>query len=66
VLGVSVHGALLHVNAEAADARPEIEAGLAGAGITVRRLEPAQPSLEDVFIRLVDHQRGSQNAASET
>jgi ABC-2 type transport system ATP-binding protein len=66
VLGVSVHGALLHVNAQAAEQKPEIEAELAGAGVTVRRLEETQPSLEDVFIRLVDHQRGGQRAASET
>jgi len=66
VLGVSVHGALLHVQARSAEAGPEIESGLAGAGIAVRRWEPSQPSLEDVFIRLVDEQRGAQDAATET
>jgi ABC-2 type transport system ATP-binding protein len=65
VLGVSVHGAVLHVNAQAEDVRTEIESELAKAGLAVNRLEPTQPSLEDVFIRLVEDQRGAHEAASE-
>ncbi|MGB7538499.1 MAG: ABC transporter ATP-binding protein [Anaerolineales bacterium] len=65
VLGVSVHGAMLHVNAQTGEAKPQIEAELTRAGVMVRRLEETLPSLEDVFIRLVDHQRGGQGAAAE-
>jgi ABC-2 type transport system ATP-binding protein len=65
VIGVSVHGALLHVNAQTAEAKPEIELELKHAGVLVRRLEQTLPSLEDVFIRLVDNQRGGQTAAVE-
>ncbi|MBN1439540.1 MAG: ABC transporter ATP-binding protein [Anaerolineales bacterium] len=65
VLGISVHGALLHVNAQAAGDRPRIEAELTNAGVIVRRLERALPSLEDVFIRLVEKQRGGQGSPAE-
>jgi ABC-2 type transport system ATP-binding protein len=65
VLGVSVHGALLHVNAQRADVKPEIESKLAEAGISIQRLERTLPSLEDVFIRLVENQHGGLRAASE-
>jgi ABC-2 type transport system ATP-binding protein len=65
VLAVSVHGALLHVNVQAEESKPEIEAALAQAGVSVRRLESALPSLEDVFIRLVETQRGKPDRMGE-
>jgi len=65
VLGVSVHGALLHVDIQSEESKPEIEAALAEAGVSVRRLEPALPSLEDVFIQLVEKQRGKPARAGE-
>jgi ABC-2 type transport system ATP-binding protein len=65
VLGVSVHGALLHVNVRSAEDKPQVEADLTNAGVIVRRLEQTQPSLEDVFIRLVERERSGPGAASE-
>ncbi|MGD0806866.1 MAG: ABC transporter ATP-binding protein [Anaerolineales bacterium] len=65
VLGVSVHGALLHVDIQSEGSKPEIEAALAEAGVSIRRLEPALPSLEDVFIQLVEKQRGKPARAGE-
>ena len=51
---VVLYGMLLHVTvADAATARGPILSVLSAAGITVRLLELAPPTLEDVFISLV-------------
>jgi ABC-2 type transport system ATP-binding protein len=65
VLAVSVHGALLHVNVPAEESKSEIEAALMEGGVSIRRLELTQPSLEDVFIQLVELQRGKPSPAGE-
>ncbi len=51
---VTAHGVLLHIAAADESARPRIAEALAAAQITVRRMEPILPSLEDVFISMVD------------
>ena len=55
VLEVAVFGGGLHVtvdDAEATSAR--VRAALAGKGIEVRRLERIEPSMEDVFVALIE------------
>jgi ABC-2 type transport system ATP-binding protein len=53
VLDAAVFGSALHlVVHEAAAAIPGIRAYLSSRGVTVSRIEPIRPSLEDVFVSL--------------
>jgi len=55
VRDVAVFGGGLHVAVDDADAAiPGIRQALAGQGISVRSLEPIQPSLEDVFVSRIE------------
>jgi ABC-2 type transport system ATP-binding protein len=54
---VAVFGGGLHVTVDdpgSADA--SIRAALGAAGITIRRLEPIRPSLEDVFVAMIERE----------
>jgi ABC-2 type transport system ATP-binding protein len=54
---VAVFGAGLHVKVDdEAQGEAEVRAALAAAGIQVRILEPIPPSMEDVFVTLLEHQ----------
>lgn len=57
----SLHGCGLHAVArDAAAARREIPAALAAAGMAVSRIERVPPSLEDVFVSLIEtHDRAA-------
>ena len=57
VFEASVHGALMHVSLESLEGQAEVERSLAQAGIRVNQIESIQPSLEDVFIYMVDKNR---------
>jgi ABC-2 type transport system ATP-binding protein len=50
----SVFGTFLHVCVGSEADTPRIAATLAAASLSVRRVEPIRPSLEDVFLRLMD------------
>jgi ABC-2 type transport system ATP-binding protein len=50
----SVFGTFLHVCVAGEGDVPRIAEALGDAGIGVRRIEPIRPSLEDVFLRLMD------------
>ena len=54
VRDAAIHGAMLHVIVESPDVEGLLRQTLENAGLQVRRFEPAQPSLEDVFISLVE------------
>ncbi len=55
ILDVAVFGGGLHVTVEDAAAAPAlIREALAGRGIGIRRLESIQPSMEDVFVALIE------------
>jgi ABC-2 type transport system ATP-binding protein len=54
VYDASVHGALLHVVVADPEIEPVLRQTLENAGLEVRRIETTQPSLEDVFISLVE------------
>ncbi len=54
VLDTSVHGALLHVVVEDESMGQQLGPLLEDAGIRVQRVERTEPSLEDVFISLVE------------
>ena len=54
VIDVALHGVLLHVTVENESVQQTLEDAFASAGITVRRMEPVLPSLEDVFVSLVE------------
>ncbi len=55
VRDVAVFGSGLHVTVEqAAPAMARIREALAARGLAVRRLEPIQPSMEDVFVALIE------------
>jgi len=55
ILDVAVFGSGLHVVVDDVEASmPLIRAALAAKGIEIRRLEPIDPSLEDVFVALIE------------
>lgn len=54
---VSLYGIFLHVLVEDAKYEKDIRETLAKAGLQVKRIEKIQPSLEDVFVFLVEKQQ---------
>jgi len=55
LLDIAVFGGGLHVKVENAEtAMQEIRSLLAGAGIAITTLEPITPSMEDVFVSLIE------------
>jgi ABC-2 type transport system ATP-binding protein len=59
IADVALYGLLLHaVVADAGQAIPQVRQALAAQGITVSHVEPIRPSLEDVFISLVNANGG--------
>jgi ABC-2 type transport system ATP-binding protein len=65
VIEASVHGALMHVSLESLDRQAEVEQALARAGIRVNHIETIQPSLEDIFIYMVDKSRADASEAQK-
>jgi ABC-2 type transport system ATP-binding protein len=59
VLDTSFHGALLHVTMEPNGGVSRLEKILKKQGIDIRSIEDIQPSIEDVFINLVDEERAN-------
>lgn len=53
VLTATIHGALVHLTLEEHSVETRVMNGLTKAGITIRNWETIQPSLEDVFLRMV-------------
>jgi hypothetical protein len=52
---VALYGTAIHVLIDPARQSPEgLRGWLTGAGLTVRALAPIEPSLEDVFISLIE------------
>ena len=52
---VSLHGAVLHVNvSDSRQSIPLIKRALDARGISCQRIKKIDPSLEDVFVRLID------------
>jgi len=51
---VALYGLFLHVIVEGEDQAPEIESALKSKNIEVKRIEKITPSLEDVFVFLVE------------
>ena len=51
---VAIFGVTLHVVTEGSQAAKPIRAALERAGVEVRRIEPIPPSLEDVFVGLIE------------
>ena len=59
VLDISLFGTSLHLNVEdERQGRQRISALLQGGGIRLDGIEPIKPSLEDVFIHLIEKQAG--------
>ena len=57
VSDVAVFGGGLHVTVENDQAAiPQIRQALEQAGIQVPILEPIEPSMEDVFVSLIEHE----------
>ncbi len=56
VLDSAVFGAGLHVNVNSADAVGEIRSRLGNQGIGIDRLERIQPSMEDVFVAMIEQE----------
>jgi len=54
VLNTSVHGAFLHVWLSTLEIQEQVTRVLTQAGVNVQRVEAIQPSLEDVFIYMVE------------
>lgn len=56
VIDATIHGVLLHILVEDLDVQKRIREVLAGAQISVHAIEKILPSLEDVFVTLVEDQ----------
>lgn len=56
VLGVNIHGALLHINLENPRLEPTVKKLINSSGITINSWEIIQPSLEDVFLSMISEQ----------
>ena len=55
ILDLAVFGGGLHLKVDDADAAiAEIRSALAEAGIQIKTLEPITPSMEDVFVSLIE------------
>ncbi len=54
---VALFGIYLHATVASADAIPVIQAALTERGLKVWRIEPVTPSLEDVFVSVVEKQK---------
>lgn len=63
VLDVAAHGVLLHVLVASENEKPAVEEALKSSGVVVRRVERVVPSLEDVFVSLVDQENRLQTRA---
>ena len=64
VLDAAVFGNALHLVVEqAAAATPQVTKYLSDCGVSVRRIDPIRPSLEDVFVSLTTDPRGKQDAS---
>jgi ABC-2 type transport system ATP-binding protein len=67
ILDIAVFGGGLHVKVENAEtAMPEIRALLDGAGIKITTLEPITPSMEDVFVSLIEIEEEKAAKAAKT
>jgi ABC-2 type transport system ATP-binding protein len=67
VLGTSVFGNRLHVSvAEEKEGREKIAALLASAGLAVKRIDRILPTLEDVFIHLIEEKPGTSASPSSS
>ena len=64
VIDSSVHGAQVHVSLETPELQQEVEAALIQAGLQVNQMEIIQPSLEDVFIHMVEKSRADAGDAA--
>ena len=54
---IALFGTTLHASVvDATAAAPRVRAALEGAGLRVERIEPIAPSLEDVFVSLIESQ----------
>ncbi|MGC9520756.1 MAG: ATP-binding cassette domain-containing protein [Anaerolineae bacterium] len=65
VQDVAAHGVLLHVQVAAEEQKAELEQTLQSNGIVVERIERILPSLEDIFVSLVDQENGLQMRADK-
>ncbi len=65
VQDVAAHGVLLHVQVASEKQRAELEQTLQSNGIVVERIERILPSLEDIFVSLVDHENRQHKRADK-
>lgn len=63
VIDSSVHGAQLHVSLESPELQEAIRQALTQGGVNVIQMEIIQPSLEDVFIHMVEKTRAANHEA---
>jgi ABC-2 type transport system ATP-binding protein len=52
--GVLLVGIAVHVHVDRAERRPQIAAALAAAGVAVSAIEEVAPSIEDLFVALIE------------
>jgi ABC-2 type transport system ATP-binding protein len=65
VLSVSIHGVVIHALLTRKDVKKNVLQALESAGIKFRSFEFIQPSLEDVFISMVEKQRKDQTGTGK-
>jgi ABC-2 type transport system ATP-binding protein len=54
VEGVLLAGIGVHVHVDGAERRPQIAAALAAAGVAVSAIEEVAPTIEDLFVALLE------------
>jgi ABC-2 type transport system ATP-binding protein len=64
VIDASLHGVQLHIAYQKPANQESIEKSMSDAGIEISRVEEIQPSLEDVFINMVDKELRQQTHAA--
>jgi ABC-2 type transport system ATP-binding protein len=65
IVDVAVFGSGLHVTAGASGGMDQIRGVLDSAGIQVSNLEPIPPSMEDVFVGLIEEQERAHEKAND-
>lgn len=65
ILNASIHGALVHLTLKDSSAELPLQEYLTRAGISIRGWDIIQPSLEDVFLRMVSEQLSTTESEAE-
>jgi ABC-2 type transport system ATP-binding protein len=63
VQGVLLAGIGVHVHVDGPERRPQIAAALTAAGLVVNTIEEVAPTIEDLFVALLEQENVKEHAA---